>query len=103
EPRIGETPKSPAEILVKLKEVSDELVAEAKLDAVYGGLSRKLGLDQSELNKLFNCPVYLENDAALCGLGEASVGAGQGSKIMVYLTISTGVGGARIVGGKIDR
>lgn len=46
--------------------------------------------------------VTLENDAALAGLGEAHFGAGQGVGIMVYHTISTGVGGAKIEEGKID-
>jgi predicted NBD/HSP70 family sugar kinase len=36
-------------------------------------------------------------------LGEAHFGAGQGDAIMAYLTVSTGVGGARIVDGHIDR
>jgi predicted NBD/HSP70 family sugar kinase len=45
----------------------------------------------------------LENDAALCGLGENKYGAGKGSSIMAYLTVSTGVNGVRIVDGKIDR
>ncbi len=47
-------------------------------------------------------PVYLQNDAAMVGLGEATHGAGKGSEIVMYMTVSTGVGGARIVGGKID-
>ena len=45
----------------------------------------------------------LENDAALVGLGEATDGAGKGSAILAYVTISTGVNGARIVDGQIDR
>lgn len=48
-------------------------------------------------------PVVLENDTALVGLGEATAGAGQGSAILAYVTISTGVNGARIVDGRIDR
>ncbi len=47
-------------------------------------------------------PVYLENDTALAGLGESSFGAGQGIDIMVYHTISTGVGGVKISSGQID-
>jgi len=47
-------------------------------------------------------PVYLENDTALVGLGEAHYGAGQGFNIMAYHTVSTGVGGVRIVHGAID-
>jgi len=45
----------------------------------------------------------LENDAALVGLGEALAGAGVGFEIVAYITVSTGVGGARIVNGQIDR
>jgi predicted NBD/HSP70 family sugar kinase len=47
-------------------------------------------------------PVYLENDTALAGLGESHFGAGQGIDIMVYHTISTGVGGVKISYGAID-
>jgi predicted NBD/HSP70 family sugar kinase len=54
------------------------------------------------LEEIFKCPFYLENDAACAGLGEAVFGAGQGFNIIAYLTISTGVGGARIVDRKID-
>lgn len=46
--------------------------------------------------------VYLENDAALVGLGEAVYGAGKDNKIVAYVTLSTGVGGCRITDGKID-
>jgi glucokinase len=47
--------------------------------------------------------VYLENDSAIVGLGEAHHGAGKGDPIMAYITVSTGVGGVRIVDGVIDR
>ncbi len=46
--------------------------------------------------------VKIENDTALAGLGEAEFGAGKGFDIVVYITVSTGVGGVRIVNGKID-
>ena len=45
----------------------------------------------------------MENDTALVGLGEATSGAGLGKSIVAYITVSTGVGGVRIVDGKIDR
>lgn len=57
---------------------------------------------KEDLIKLFNVPVFLENDAAIVGLGEAVHGAGKDFDIVVYLTISTGVGGARIVNKKIE-
>lgn len=57
---------------------------------------------KNQLEKIFKAPVYLENDAALAGLAEAMRGAGRGREIVAYLTWSTGIGGARIVKGKID-
>ena len=39
----------------------------------------------------------------MAGLGEATLGAGKGYSIVAYLTISTGVGGVKIVDGKIDK
>ena len=55
-----------------------------------------------ELKKKFKVPIYLENDAALAGLGEAVFGAGKGLEIVAYHTVSTGVGGVRIDNGEID-
>jgi glucokinase len=49
----------------------------------------------------YHMPVYVENDANAAGLGEYMFGAGRGSKDMVYLTVSTGIGGGVIVDGKI--
>ncbi len=54
------------------------------------------------LQKELGTTVYLENDAAIVGVGEAMYGAGQGSEIVVYLTVSTGVGGAKIENGMVD-
>lgn len=57
----------------------------------------------ADLEAAFSAPVELVNDTALVGLGEAVFGAGKGEPIVVYMTVSTGVGGVRIVDGKIDR
>ena len=54
------------------------------------------------LQKSFDVPVYLENDTAIAGIGEAVYGAGKGLDIVAYHTISTGVGGAKIENGEID-
>ena len=45
------------------------------------------------LNKRYKVPVFLGNDANLAALGEWRYGAGQGYHDMIYLTISTGIGG----------
>lgn len=55
-----------------------------------------------DFEKEFKSKVYLKNDAALAGLGEAVYGAGKEYRIVTYLTIGTGVGGARIVNKSID-
>lgn len=49
------------------------------------------------------CPVFLENDANAAALAEWRFGAGRGSRHMVYLTMSTGVGGGLILGGRLHR
>lgn len=58
---------------------------------------------KKELENAWGVPVALENDSAIVGLGEAVYGAGKGKRIIAYMTVSTGVGGARIVDGNIDR
>src|SRR6266702_844417 len=45
--------------------------------------------------------IFVENDAHAAGLGEYLFGAGRACSHMVYLTISTGIGGGVIVDGKI--
>lgn len=56
-----------------------------------------------DVSRQLNAPVFLENDTATIGIGEATAGAGKGHEIVVYLTVSTGVGGCRIVNGEIDK
>ncbi|MEK8095528.1 ROK family protein [Methylocystis sp. IM3] len=56
-----------------------------------------------DLESALGAAVIMENDTALVGLGEATVGAGRGAAIVAYVTISTGVNGARIVDGALDR
>jgi glucokinase len=46
-------------------------------------------------------PVRLQNDANLAGLGEYHHGAGRGSRSMVYITWSTGVGAGLILEGRL--
>jgi len=45
----------------------------------------------------FQVPVFIDNDANLAGLGEWRYGAGKGHHNVLYLTISTGIGGGVIV------
>ena len=49
----------------------------------------------------FHIPIFVENDANAAGLGEHMFGAGRGINSIVYITISTGIGGGVIIDGKI--
>lgn len=55
------------------------------------------------LNREFNVPVRLENDADAAALGEYWRGAGQGAKRLYAVTVGTGVGTSFILDGKIYR
>ena len=46
-------------------------------------------------------PVSVDNDANVAALGEYTFGAGQGVASLLYVTVSTGVGGGWVFGGKI--
>ncbi len=48
------------------------------------------------LSAHFHVPAFLDNDANLAALGEWKFGAGRGHHHLLYLTISTGVGGGVI-------
>lgn len=53
------------------------------------------------LQERFGCPVTVENDARTAGLAEARCGAGKGFSHVFYTTVSTGIGGAIIIDGRI--
>lgn len=55
---------------------------------------------QGLVHERFRVPVYVGNDADLAGLAEYMMGAGQGASTLVYMTISTGVGGGIIIDNK---
>jgi glucokinase len=48
------------------------------------------------LSSHFGVPVYLDNDANMAGRAEWQYGAGKGHHNLIYLTISTGIGGGVI-------
>lgn len=56
-----------------------------------------------ELEKEFGVETHLDNDANIATLAEHIFGQGKGKENMVYVTVSTGVGGGAILNGKIYR
>jgi glucokinase len=53
------------------------------------------------LEEATGIPTRLENDAQLAAYGEFHRGAGRGSRHLVFVTISTGIGGGIIIDGKL--
>ncbi len=115
-----ETPAHCAEGVEAIVQAAHSLGAFGNITAASGGVpgildEKKAGLLSAPhlpawagepfvdlLSTALGVPVYIENDATLAGLGEAHHGAGRGVGIMEYITVSTGVGGTRIVDGRID-
>jgi glucokinase len=56
---------------------------------------------QARLQAEFPVPAFIGNDANLAALAEHRFGAGRGVDHMVYVTISTGIGGGIIADGKL--
>ncbi len=56
---------------------------------------------EQDVEKLFNCPIKLENDSKLAALSEARALRGEFGKVL-YVTISTGISGGLVVDGKLD-
>jgi glucokinase len=58
---------------------------------------------RDSLARALGSPVALENDANAAALAEWQFGAARGAQHAVYLTMSTGVGGGLILGGRLHR
>lgn len=57
----------------------------------------------ADAEQVFGVPATLENDATAAALGEHRYGSGRGTSTMLYLTISTGVGGGAVIDGALHR
>lgn len=119
-PIIFDTPQKFTDGIEKITETATTLSAGEKIAFISGGIAGQLDSEKAKLRGSRNLPdwvdqplkktleerldstVRLENDAALAALGEALNGAGRDKRIVAYLTIGTGFGGARVVEGKID-
>ena len=121
EPVVYDTPQNFEEGMKQLGKTVKEVAGGEKIEALVCGAPGPLNKDRSELSRAPNLvewawkplknelqeiagdgQVILENDTALVGLGEATNGTGKGHKIVAYMTVSTGVGGVRILNGKIE-
>ncbi|ACI18929.1 ROK family protein [Dictyoglomus thermophilum] len=56
---------------------------------------------KKDLYENLKIPIFIDNDANAACLGEYIFGAGKGVKNMVYVTVSTGIGGGIIINGSL--
>jgi glucokinase len=112
-PQRGDMAATLAEMLI---EVSAGGPLQAIAAAVPGPFDRRTGEllnppglsgDWHRLNlaaplaERFGCPVLLENDANCAALAEAIRGAGRGASVLVYYTVSTGIGSGIVHDGEL--
>ncbi|PCI20006.1 hypothetical protein COB64_02860 [Candidatus Wolfebacteria bacterium] len=120
DPIIDETPQNFEEGMDLVKNIISTLTHDKKITSIAGGITGVLDKDGKKLvtsphlsqwvgkplheilNKIIGAPVSIKNDTAMVGLGEAVAGGGKNHNIVVYVTVSTGIGGVRIVNGNID-
>lgn len=111
------TPKSYSDFLSQISAVTDNFTTKDLVAAgvgIAGRIDRKTGHRfasgrlawddvpiQSDVEAVANCPVVVENDAKLAGLSEAMLLKDLYQRVL-YVTVSTGIGYALIVGQKID-
>ncbi|MBU4369550.1 ROK family protein [Patescibacteria group bacterium] len=119
--RTFSTPKDFSLGIKKITNAIEEMALQSQIKAIIIGLPGVIDREKQKLvkapnlknwvnkpivdllSKKFKCRTLLENDTALGGLGEAVFGAGKKYQIIAYLTLGTGLGGARIVNKKIDQ
>lgn len=118
--KMVDTPQSYAEGIALIERLALEMRPEDGFTAIAGGLPGPMNIERdqltaaphlvdwinrpikADLQKLTTGPVFVENDTAIVGLGEAVAGAGKDYNLVAYVTVSTGVGGVRIVNKKLD-
>lgn len=106
---IAEILESPEVVSKKDSIVGIGIGSPGLVDQKGGTITRPVNIpnwdDAVPIKKIFEkrheFPVYVDNDANACGLGEACFGAGRGKSVVVALTLGTGVGGAIVVDGKV--
>lgn len=112
---------SPADFSIFLNILKEKAQSYGKIDGIGGGLPVVFDKDRNkiiqcahlknwigvnakdELEKAFGAPAILDNETSMSALGEALQGAGKDYPIVAYVAVGTGVGGARIVDGQIDK
>ncbi|RZO30584.1 MAG: ROK family protein [SAR116 cluster bacterium] len=118
-----DTAAGPAGIFGQIDQLIDRLIGQMRADIAGIGMSCAGPIDTDtgtvtdiptlpgwdgfpladELSRRTGLAVRVENDGIAAALGEWHHGAGQSTRNMVYLTVSTGIGGGAVVDGRLLR
>jgi glucokinase len=115
-----ETPGSPETAVREIERVCTALAAEVAggIDRLGLGVPGPLDLERGVIVHAPNlgwrdvplrdmvadalgCPVVMDNDANAAAFGEAWVGAGRGARVLLLVTLGTGVGGGVVDEGRV--
>jgi glucokinase len=114
EPIVVETPSDAARIPGVIAELARpmasgiEAVGVSIAGLVHGGdlvwmPHRDGGTPISEpVSAALGVPVSVDNDANLAGLAEATAGAGLGHRMVLMVTVGTGIGGGLVIDGRVE-
>ena len=115
------TPKTQEEAIEKLGDLAEKMTAGETIaaigisagnpmDAAKGMLLNPpnlpgwTGISMTErMTARFGAPARMENDANACALAEYRLGAGRGSRNMVFITFGTGFGAGLVLDGRLYR
>jgi glucokinase len=115
-----ETPKDFDKWLTRFSDETIDKVGKTTIDKICGGIAGVWDLKKTKLFKSPNLPdweseairkhieakfdakVTLDNDVVMEGLGEARLGAGRRKQIVAFLGIGTGIGGVKLVEGRVS-
>ncbi|WP_223068776.1 ROK family protein [Paenibacillus caui] len=108
-------------ILARVAEVLDRLIEDEKVEAIGIGTAGRVNAEEGKVvyatdnlpgwqglrlkdwaQDKYGIPAAVDNDANAALLGEWWLGAGRGYSDVVMLTLGTGVGGANLIGGKLQ-
>lgn len=120
-PVIEATPPNPEDGLELIIDTITRLAGDEKIEGVCVGIAGVLNPTHSfllisphlpqwervpvkeKLERKLDTKVFVENDTDIVGLGEAVAGSGRGHEIVVYITVSTGIGGVKIINGQFEK
>ncbi len=110
---------SPEEMIDRLINIADVLLAGQKVDAIGiscgGPLNSKTGVIEGppnlhgwthveivkQIESHYGVPTHLQNDANACAVAEWKLGAGKGFNNIVFFTFGTGLGAGLILDGRL--